>query len=61
MDNIGIALMVGGSALLCSGLIFLLPVGRGSSRSQASLEDSLNEIEAHLEAMRQERRYPGGP
>jgi hypothetical protein len=55
MDNIGIALIVGGAASLCSGLIFLLPVERGSSSSPATTEQNLTEIEAHLQRTRQRK------
>lgn len=36
MDNVGIALVVGGMAFLFSGLVFLIPV-RGSSASREVL------------------------
>jgi hypothetical protein len=58
MDNIGIALIVGGAASLCSGLIFLLPVERGSSSSPATIEQSINEIEAHLQRARRQLGDP---
>jgi hypothetical protein len=34
---IGLALIVGGAAFLCSGLIFLLPTGRSSLRLRVQL------------------------
>jgi hypothetical protein len=49
MDTVGMALVVGGMAILFSGLIFLIPVG-GSRRHppQELFEDSQERIEQYL-------------
>jgi hypothetical protein len=55
MDTMGMALVVGGMALLFSGLIFLIPV-RGAGRApQESFEDSQGRIEQCLREMRGNR------
>jgi hypothetical protein len=41
---IGLALIVGGAAFLCSGLIFLLPTGRKLSSSQGSIEEGQEKV-----------------
>jgi len=53
MDSLGLALIVGGMALLCSGLIFLLP-GPGAS-SARSFHENIDEIEGNLQEMRRMR------
>ena len=42
---IGLALIVGGAAFLCSGLIFLLPTGRKLSSSQGSIEEGQEKVD----------------
>jgi hypothetical protein len=42
---IGLALIVGGAAFLCSGLIFLLPAGRKLSSSEASIEEGQEKVD----------------
>jgi hypothetical protein len=54
MGTVGIALVVGGMALLFSGLIFLIPVS-SSRHPQESFEDSQERIEQYLRAMRKNR------
>jgi hypothetical protein len=56
MDNtVGMALVVGGMALLFSGLVFFLPdPGRGSAPTE-SFEDSQRRIEEYLREMRKNR------
>jgi hypothetical protein len=55
MDNMGIALVVGGMAFLFSGLIFLIPV-RGERRPrQEPFEGSQERIEQYLREMRGNR------
>jgi hypothetical protein len=51
----GLALMVGGMALLFSGAIFLIPVGGRRSSPQESFEDSQRRIEQYLREMRESR------
>ena len=55
MDTLGTALIVGGLAFLCSGLIFLVPSGLIFSSPKKSVEESLDEIEHYLREMRKER------
>jgi hypothetical protein len=55
MGTVGVALVVGGMALLCSGLIFLMPVRGRRSQPQESFEDSQNRIEQYLREMRRRR------
>jgi hypothetical protein len=59
MDTLGIALIVGGAAFLCSGLFFLLPAERRASSSQQSVQESLDEIEGYLRQLRKQRGDPG--
>jgi len=54
-DTIGVALIVGGAAFLCSGLIFLLPTGRKVSSTQASVEESREEVDRSLRETQRER------
>ncbi len=55
MHNLGIALIVGGMAFLCSGLIFLIPVERKLASSEDSFEESQDRIEYYLHQMRKQR------
>jgi hypothetical protein len=55
MDTIGIALLVGGGAFLCSGLVFLLPTERKLSSRIEAFENDLQQIEDHLSQMQKER------
>ena len=48
MEPVGIALVVGGTAFLFSGLIFLIPVRGSSPAQQAPSEDSREHVERHL-------------
>jgi hypothetical protein len=50
-DDVGLALLVGGAALVCSGLIFTLPKPRRRSRVQEDAE----EIDRGLTQARKER------
>jgi hypothetical protein len=52
---LGRALIVCGTAFVCSGLVFLLP-GRRSTAERA-FEENLNEIDGHLDQMRRDQRY----
>jgi hypothetical protein len=55
MGTLGMALVLGGMALLFSGLIFLIPV-RGKRRPpRESFEDSQQRIERYLHEMRRGR------
>jgi len=55
MDTLGLGLIVGGAALLCSGLIFLLPRERKAVSSQPSVDGNIEEIEGNLRQLRKER------
>jgi hypothetical protein len=55
MDTLGIAFIVGGSAFLCSGLLFLLPTERKLSSSDKSFEESQAQIEYYLSELRNHR------
>ena len=60
LEPIGAALIVGGLAFLCSGLIFLLPAGRKVSSPQDSIEENSIEerrdrVDRALRAARSER------
>jgi hypothetical protein len=52
---LGRALIVCGTAFVCSGLVFLLP-GRGSTGERAFKENT-SEIDGHLDRMRRDQRY----
>jgi len=45
INAIGLALIVGGAAFLCSGLIFLLPTGRKLSSSEDSSDEGRDKID----------------
>ena len=55
MGAVGLALVVGGMALLFSGLVFLIPVPGSRSEPQESFEDSQQRIEQYLREMRKSR------
>jgi hypothetical protein len=55
MGTLGIALVVGGLALLFSGLIFLIPVRGRRAVPRESFEDSQRRIEQYFHEMRRTR------
>lgn len=55
MDNVGIALVVGGMAFLFSGLVFLIPVRGSSASREVAFEDSRERVERHLSENRRNR------
>jgi hypothetical protein len=55
MEPLGLALIVGGAAFVVSGLVFLLPGSRKRQRQQETIEESREQIEFHLRAMRRDR------
>jgi hypothetical protein len=56
IDTIGVALIVGGLAFLCSGLIFLLPTGRNVSSSQEDpIKERREKVDRDFRATRRER------
>ena len=56
MDPIGLSFVVGGVALIVSGLIFLLPKGSRRSLQHAATAESLQTINHYLMEMRRQRR-----
>jgi hypothetical protein len=54
MHALGLSLIVGGTAFLFSGLVFLLPTEKKLSGKRHSFEESQKEIEYHLRQMRKE-------
>ncbi len=55
METLGFALVVGGAAFLCSGLISLLPLERRRTSATKSFQENREEIENHLQYFRSER------
>jgi hypothetical protein len=55
METLGLALIVGGAAFLCSGLIFLLPSERRMISVDKSFQENLEEIDGNLQHFRNER------
>jgi hypothetical protein len=57
MNELGTSLLVGGMALLCSGLIFLLPVPSKKPVNRATIEEDQARAEYYLQQLqaRQER------
>ena len=56
MDSIGLSCVVGGAALIVSGLAFLLPTRSRRSREQATTAESLETINHYLTEIRRQRR-----
>jgi hypothetical protein len=55
MDTLAVAFLVGGTAFLFSGLLFLLPTERKISSRTESFEVSQQQIEHYLSQMRKPR------
>ncbi|MCP4616978.1 MAG: hypothetical protein GY844_11125 [Bradyrhizobium sp.] len=55
MDPLGLALIVGGTAFVVSGLVFMLPASRRRREQQETIEESREEIEFHLRTMRRDQ------
>jgi hypothetical protein len=56
MDALGVSLLVGGTAFLCSGLVFLLPRERDLSSHRRSVEESQEQIEFYLGEIRKQQK-----
>jgi hypothetical protein len=56
VDSIGLSCVVGGAALIVSGLAFLLPRGSRRSLDHAATAESLETINHYLTEIRQQRR-----
>jgi hypothetical protein len=54
MSNVGIALVVGGMALVCSCLIFLLPNHGRRAPPQEPFEESQRRLAHHLREMQRD-------
>jgi predicted phage tail protein len=52
MTDLGLSMIVGGTAFLLSGLIFLLPTAHKQSAREQPFEEAQNEIEFYLARMR---------
>lgn len=55
ISALGVSLMVGGLALVVSGLVFLLPITRQISGKNESFEESQARTEYYLQQMREQR------
>jgi hypothetical protein len=55
MDNVALALIVGGAAFVCSGLVFLLPAGRRRRRRGETIDESRARVDQHLQELRRLR------
>jgi|GraSoiStandDraft_24_1057298.scaffolds.fasta_scaffold318255_2 hypothetical protein len=55
MDSIGLSLVVGGAALVVSGLTFLLPKVSRRSLERATTDESLETINHYLNEIRRQR------
>jgi hypothetical protein len=55
MDNVALALIVGGAAFVCSGLVFLLPGRRRRLRREETIDVSRARVDAHLQELRRLR------
>lgn len=55
MNSLGLSMIVGGTAFLFSGLVFLLPTERKISERDHSFEKSQDEIEYYLSQVRKRR------
>ena len=55
MDALGLSLIVGGLALLVSGLIVLLQTRRNTSAQRQDAEQTINEIDDRLRETRREQ------
>jgi hypothetical protein len=58
MNALGLAMIVGCAAFICSGLICWLPTERRLRESKKSVQKNIDEIEGYI---RQMRREPGDP
>jgi hypothetical protein len=55
MDNLALALIVGGAAFVCSGLVFLLPARRRRLRRGETIDESRDSVDRHLQQLRRQR------
>ena len=55
MDDVALALIVGGAAFVCSGLVFLLPARRRRQRRGETVDESRARVDQHLQELRRQR------
>jgi len=55
MDNLALALIVGGAAFICSGLVFLLPSRHRRLRRGETIDESRERVDQHLQELRRHR------
>jgi hypothetical protein len=55
MDQLALSLIVGGAALVCSGLVFLLPSGSKRHKREESIDESRDNVDLHLQELRRRR------
>jgi hypothetical protein len=60
MDTLAVALLVGGTAFLFSGLLFLLPTERKIASRTESFENSQHQVEYYLSELRKQRDGQSG-
>jgi hypothetical protein len=61
MNELGTSLLVGGMALLCSGLIFLLPVPSKKPVNRATIEEDQARAEYYLQQLQARQERSPGP
>ena len=55
MDHLALSLIVGGAALVCSGLVFLLPSGSKRQKRDELIDESRDRVDLHLQELRRQR------
>jgi hypothetical protein len=55
MNLLGLALLVGGTALVVSGLVFLLSVRRKQVTDQETFQESIDRLDHYLRETRRDR------
>ena len=55
MSAFGLALLVGGTILLTSELVFLMPLRRKQLKQQKNFEENFDRLNYHLHEMRREQ------
>jgi|SRR5436190_23060249 hypothetical protein len=55
MNDLALSLIVGGAALVCSGLVFLLPSGSTRQERDESIDESRDSVDLHLQELRRRR------
>jgi hypothetical protein len=55
MDSLGLALIVGGAALVARGLVLLLPGPRKRPTRRQTVDESREQVDSGLQEMRRQR------